>query len=145
MIKRIGLENLYDVVELALLLWPHHSKEELDQEFTDILSDPNSTIFIDYEEGKNLGFCQCQLRFDYVEGTRSSPVGYLEGIFIREEYRRRGIGKKFLEHFEAWAKSCGCSELASDCELSNADSLNWHLKAGFNEANRIICFTKKIK
>jgi hypothetical protein len=47
MIKKIGLEGLGDVVELALLLWPHHFKEELDQEFTDILSDQNSAGFIE--------------------------------------------------------------------------------------------------
>ncbi len=25
---------------------------------------------------------QSQLRYDYVEGTESTPVGYLEGIFV---------------------------------------------------------------
>ena len=38
----------------------------------------------------------------------------------------------------------GCSEFASDCELSNEASLAFHLKMGFAEANRVICFAKTL-
>lgn len=43
-----------------------------------------------------------------------------------------------------WAKEQGCVEFASDCELTNEESLRFHLNMGFEEANRIICFTKKL-
>ncbi len=39
----------------------------------------------------------------------------------------------------------GCREFAGDCELGNTDSLGFHLSMGFAEANRIICFTKKLQ
>lgn len=32
----------------------------------------------------------------------------------------------------------------SDCELDNEKSLRFHKKLGFQEANRIICFTKPL-
>lgn len=35
-------------------------------------------------------------------------------------------------------------EFASDCELGNEESLAFHLKLGFKEANRIICFAKSL-
>ena len=91
-----------------------------------------------------IGFAQCQLRFDYVEGTRSSPVGYLEGVFVDAPYRAQGYGKQLVAACEMWAKEKGCSEFASDCELSNQQSLAFHLHSGFTEANRIICFTKML-
>lgn len=91
-----------------------------------------------------MGFAQCQLRRDYVEGTESSPVGYLEGIFVAEEYRHQGVARKLLAACEIWAKEQGCTEFASDCELANTASLRFHLNVGFQEANRIICFTKKL-
>lgn len=91
-----------------------------------------------------VGFAQCGLRRDYVEGTTSSPVGYLEGIFIKEEYRKRGLARDLLEACQEWAKEQGCTEFSSDCELDNEDSRKFHLKMGFAEANRIICFTKKL-
>ena len=62
-----------------------------------------------------------------------------------EEYRKRGVARDMLEACQKWAKEQGCAEFASDCELDNEDSLKFHIKMGFVEANRIICFTKKLK
>ena len=39
----------------------------------------------------------------------------------------------------------GKTEFASDCELDNSGSLAFHLKMGFAEANRIICFHKTLE
>ena len=89
-------------------------------------------------------FAQCQLRRDYVEGTDTSPVGYLEGVFVLGEYRLRGYAKELLSCCENWAKQKHCSEFASDCELENDVSLRFHIAMGFEEANRIICFRKDI-
>lgn len=79
-----------------------------------------------------------------MEGTDSSPVGYLEGIFVKQEYRKQGYAKELLKMCEAWAKEKGCTEFASDCELDNDTSLRFHMSMGFTEANRIICFTKQL-
>ena len=95
-------------------------------------------------EEHGAGFAQCQLRRDYVEGTESSPVGYLEGIYVKEGFRRSGLAKALLTACEDWAREQGCGEFASDCELANTQSLQFHMKVGFEEANRIICFTKKL-
>jgi aminoglycoside 6'-N-acetyltransferase I len=39
----------------------------------------------------------------------------------------------------------GCKEFASDCKLENTESLRFHLKIGFEEAGRIICFKKDLE
>ena len=98
--------------------------------------------FLKYVQKIPVGFAQCQIRHDYVEGTKSGFVGYLEGIFIKPEYRGKRYAQELLAECEQWAKHQGCTEFASDCELGNNDSLNFHIKNGFKEANRIICFTK---
>ena len=79
-----------------------------------------------------------------MEGTKTSPVGYLEGVFVQEAYRHKGYAKELLAECEKWAKEKNCSEFASDCELDNNDSLNFHIAMGFEEANRIICFKKRL-
>jgi len=79
-----------------------------------------------------------------VEGTETSPVGYLEGIFVREGYRKQGLARKLLLACEAWAAEQGCTEFASDCELTNTVSQEFHQKLGFEEANRVVCFVKKL-
>lgn len=132
------------LARLALLLWPEHTVEDLIEEFTHIDSSEDAAFFLVYDNEEPVGFAQCQLRHDYVEGTDSSPVGYLEGIFVKDAYRGKGYARQLLAECEKWATSKGCSEFASDCELSNDMSLRFHLSMGFEEANRIICFTKKL-
>ena len=39
-----------------------------------------AACFIGYDGNDPVAFAQCGLRYDYVEGTDSSPVGYLEGM-----------------------------------------------------------------
>lgn len=101
-------------------------------------------IFLAWSNHNAIGFAQCGLRHDYVEGTKSSPVGYLEGIFVIESQRKQGIAKELLCACQNYAKEQGCTEFGSDCELENEESLKFHLRMGFQEANRIICFTKKL-
>lgn len=132
------------ITKLALLLWPDNVENELTSEFSELILDQKAIMFLAKAENVAIGFAQCQLRMDYVEGTESSPVGYLEGIFVKEEYRRIGVAKQLLSACEKWAKSKGCKEFASDVELENNVSLNFHLRNGFQEANRIICLTKKL-
>ena len=136
--------NAAEVAALACELWPEHSVEEMAEEFDSLLAREDAAVFLYRERGEAVGFAQCQLRRDYVEGTESSPVGYLEGIYVTEEYRRRGLAGKLLRSCEHWAKEMGCREFASDCELANEASREFHLRMGFAEAGRIICFTKKL-
>lgn len=144
MIRKAEIKDLVAAAEMAVLMWNSHSIEDFVDEFADVVNHKESEIFLKFVQEIPVGFAQCGLRHDYVEGTNSSPVGYLEGIFIKEEYRRRGYAKELLAACEQWAKEQGCTEFASDCELSNKDSFAFHKNVGFEEANRIICFKKKL-
>ncbi|MCI8554781.1 MAG: GNAT family N-acetyltransferase [Clostridiales bacterium] len=144
MVQKAGKKDLTILANLAVLLWRNHSPDELIHEFSALLSQGTAQFFLKYEEGMPVGFAQCQLRWDYVEGTETTPVGYLEGIFIQESCRRQGYARELLAECERWAKANGCKEFASDCEIDNGDSLSFHQSMKFKEANRIICFTKKL-
>lgn len=144
-VQKATLSDAAAVASLALRLWPEHTQQDLLEEFSGMLTDEYTAIFLAVSDGTPIGFAQCQLRRDYVEGTDSSPVGYLEGIYVADSHRRQGIARALLAACEGWSKEMGCVEFASDCELTNQDSLRFHLRMGFAEANRIICFTKKLK
>jgi len=144
MIRQASMEDIKIVAELAILLWEDNEIYNLENEIKEYITSNKGVIFICFEESVPVGFAQCNLRHDYVEGTENSPVGYLEGIFIKKEYRNKGFAKELLSQCEYWAKSQGCDEFASDCELNNTASLLFHLQVGFEESNRIICFKKKL-
>ncbi|MDE5575946.1 MAG: GNAT family N-acetyltransferase [Oscillospiraceae bacterium] len=144
MIRKASKNDTMTIANLAVLLWNDASVEDLAVEFSELLSKDNAQIFLKYENDIPVGFAQCQLRSDYVEGTETTPVGYLEGIFVLENYRNKGYAKELLNECERWAKDKGCKEFASDCEIDNDNSFKFHMAMNFTEANRIICFTKKL-
>ncbi|WP_188455496.1 aminoglycoside 6'-N-acetyltransferase [Virgibacillus oceani] len=144
MLKKATLTEAKEAAYLALLLWPGHTLKEFIQEMTYLIAQPDATVFLVYHGNEAIGFAQCQQRYDYVEGTSSSPVGYLEGLYVKEPFRKQGFARSLVHACENWAKKKGCGEFASDCELDNEESLALHLKLGFSEANRIICFKKTL-
>ncbi len=144
MIRKAEFEDIALLAELASELWPDHTPAEMEGEYREIMGNAEAAFFLAFLGDTAAGFAQCQIRRDYVEGTSSSPVGYLEGIFVRENFHRRGIARDLLSACEEWARQMGCREFASDCELDNTGSLAFHLRLGFEEAGRIICFTKKL-
>lgn len=142
MLKQAILEDAPQAAALAQRIWPN---SDLQEEMEQFLQRDDVFIVLAYSAEQAIGFAQCQLRYDYVEGTETSPVGYLEGLYVEQQARLQGIAKKLVAACEEWARQQGCTEFASDCELTNEDSLNMHLRLGFTEANRIICFTKKLE
>ena len=144
MIRKAKENDRRVLAEMAVQMWDSHSVNELEADFIETLNNEQAAFFIKYVNEIPVGFAQCGLRTDYVEGTESSPVGYLEGIFVKKDYRKNGYAKELLCACEMWAKEMGCSEFASDCELDNTTSFKFHMAMGFDEANRIICFKKKL-
>ena len=144
MIRRAIQSDAATIATLAAKMWTSSTAEDLLEEFEDILLNGENAVFLYLEDEQTVGFAHCQLRKDYVEGTKTSPVGYLEGIYIEADHRRKGYARQLVQACEDWTKSRGCTEFASDCPLHNTDSLAFHLHCGFLEVNRIICFTKKV-
>jgi aminoglycoside 6'-N-acetyltransferase I len=144
MIVKATSKDSLALAKMAIKMWSEHSLDELAKEFEDTIDCEESAIFMLMVDNQAVGFAQCQLRHDYVEGTDTSPVGYLEGIFLEQEFRHRGHAKKLLAQCEEWAKNKGCTEFASDCESDNDESLKFHINMGFTEVNRIICFKKQL-
>lgn len=117
---------------------------EQEREILAFAEDENNAFFVADDGEAIAACCHCALRHDYVEGTESSPVGYLEGIFVLPQHRGHGIAQGLLKQCEQWAKSKGCTEFASDCLLENTESQQFHEKTGFTEAGRIVCYKKSL-
>ena len=143
MILKAKQEQLAQAAVLAAELWPDNTPEGLTAGLEQ-LAPSEGAVFLAVENGVTAGFAQCQLRHDYVEGTHGGPVGYLEGIYVRKDFRGRGLARALLSACEDWTREQGCLEFASDCAVDNGMSIAFHRSAGFDEANRIVCFTKRL-
>lgn len=143
-IEEISKNNVSDLAQLVLYLWPKCNYKEEFQNGLKILQSKTETAFIAKNHGIYLGFIQLSLRYDYVEGTSSSPVLYMEGIYVDPNHRKEGIARGLIETAETWGKQNGCTEMASDSEIANQLSIDFHKSIGFTEVNRLVAFKKKI-
>ncbi|MBD2207723.1 GNAT family N-acetyltransferase [Calothrix sp. FACHB-1219] len=139
-------QNNFDTwLNLTLELWPDESPEERRNSLITILQSPREAGFLIADDNEiAIGFMNLSLRYDYVPGATTSPVAYLEGIYLKSEYRRQGIGRYLIEHAQQWGREKGCLELASDALLDNTASYEFHCKVGFQEVERIVTFIKVI-
>ena len=132
-------------LEMAGLLWPDWEAAELREEFDDLAVQENLVILIARSESdRPIGFAQVSIRSDYVPGAEESPVAFLEGIYVRDEFRSKGVGRQLLEAAMSWGREKGCAEMGSDALLDNDDSHRFHKRVGFREVERIVTFIRKI-
>jgi aminoglycoside 6'-N-acetyltransferase I len=97
------------------------------------------------KDGSLVGFLECGLRSHAESCNPSRPVGYVEGWYVAEGHRRRGIGKSLLAAAEEWARSQGCVEMASDALIDNALSQKVHQHLGFEVVERSVHFRKDLR
>ena len=132
-------------------LWPESSVEQHEDELGPILAGrPPGIMPLVYfvaqsATGDIVGFVEVGLRStaDGCDWTRA--VGYLEGWYVTESHRRRGVGAQLVAAAENWAREQGCTEMGSDTQVDNAQSLQAHLRLGYEIAERSILFRKSLR
>jgi aminoglycoside 6'-N-acetyltransferase I len=131
---------------LRVALWPHATLAEHRAEMASFLVERHRYAqFVAYAPGgQPAGFVEASLRTDYVNGTDTSPVAFLEGIYVEPRLRRKGIGAALVAAVCAWARRIGCRELASDALLENEGSHAVHRALGFEETERVVFFRKAL-
>ena len=131
-----------ELLRMRVALWPTSQEAELDAILA--LAHPESIVLVAaLDEHRLGGFAEFGLR-KFADGCTTSPVAYLEGIWVDAELRRSGVASDLVREGEAWARSLGLTELASDSELENHVSQAFHLASGFDEVQRSVCFRRAL-
>jgi aminoglycoside 6'-N-acetyltransferase I len=133
-------------LEFRLALWTDATADEHRAYMAISLAQPERFLqLMMYDDQRvPIGFIEGSIRADYVNGTESSPVGFIEGVFVSPAWRRRGIARQLYGAIGDWAKARGCRELASDALLDNEASQRAHLALGFRETERVVYFAKAL-
>jgi aminoglycoside 6'-N-acetyltransferase I len=131
--------------EMRSALWPDDTPQAHAAAIDELLkSDANWGFVAEILYDGIVGFAEVAIR-NYANGCDSRPVAFLEGIWVRPELRRRGIGSSLVRHAEALLVSQGFRELGSDTEINNRASQKAHLAWGFSETERVVYFRKTLK
>lgn len=136
-------EHVAQWSSLRARLWPEAARSEHASDTARILEHPDRYVaYVALEGARAVGFAEGSLRHDYVNGCATSPVGFLEGIYVCPEYRRQGLARALCDAVQTWARKHGCAELASDALLENTASHGMHHALGFEETERVVYFQK---
>lgn len=137
--------DLGEWAALRAALWPDGSLEEHWEEAAAMLAQDHAIAFIAHDEhGRAVAFAEASLRHDYVNGCDTSPVCFLEGIFVQPAARRAGIAVALVDQVRLWGQGMGCTEMASDADVANDKSHAFHASVGFAETERVVYFRKPI-
>ena len=132
-------------LRLRRKLWPDTPISTHLAEMEAMLADPEQyAVFVSADdEGRLRGFVEVSLR-SHAEGCATRPVGYIEGWFVDESARGRGIGRALIAAAEEWARAHGCRELASDADIRNEAGQQAHRALGFEEVGRNVHYRRAI-
>jgi len=131
-------------LEFRLALWPDADADDHRGYMAVSLAQPERFLQLMIYDAQRLpvGFIEGSIRGDYVNGTETSPVGFVEGVYVSPAWRRKGVARLLYAAIGNWAKARGCRELASDALIDNETSQRAHKALGFRETERVVYFTK---
>jgi aminoglycoside 6'-N-acetyltransferase I len=133
---------------MRALLWPDTGVEENLRELDAVLRDPTTgtlpmaILVSEDENGALIGSLEAGLRSHADGCDPARPVGFVEGWFVQEQFRNRGVGGELMRSAEDWARAQGCREMASDTLIDNEGSQRAHEALGFDVVDRCVHFRK---
>jgi len=149
----VRLAQLSDRDQLACMheaLWPKTPANEHARELTLILEGkpvvtmPLIILVAEASDGALAGFLEVDLR-SHADGCNPVlPVGYIEGWYVAENHRHKGVGRKLLAAAEDWARNQGCVEIASDTWVDNEVSQRVHEALGYEVVDRCVHYRKTL-
>ena len=132
-------------LSLRSSLWPDGTEAEHLRYMADALDRGHCVRVALARDGSAVGFVEASRRVDYVNGTSTSPVAFLEGLYVTPSARRQGVARSLVDAVERWAAAQGCSELASDSPIENVTAHAAHRALGFQETERVVYFRRVVR
>jgi len=144
-IRQMGVPDRAKWADMRVALWPDESAPEHARMIDELLDDREAiNLVAEAANGETVGFAEIAVR-KYANGCDTRPVAFLEGVWVRPQFRRRGIGARLLARAEELLAARGFRELGSDASIDNGASHAAHRAWGFSETERVVYFRKILK
>lgn len=126
-----------------------HSVDEKEKEFSDAWIDDTlamakfafckrpmlDEIFILKDKEKNVGMIWLGISRDQFT---TDKIGYIMGIFVEENLRNKGIGKKLIAFAEDWCREKGLLSISLNVGSHNAVAKQFYQNRGFETQSEVM-------
>ena len=131
-LKDIKLESKKDEMKYSDSLKPLSKTIDIYFEyFKDELKKKNSTVFI-AEDKKPIGIIIATF-FQPLRISKFARKGYVSNLYVKKNYRNRGIGKKLLHTSLKWLKENNIKYISLEIHLDNKKALKFYRDLGFKD------------
>jgi ribosomal protein S18 acetylase RimI-like enzyme len=103
-------------------------KNKISQEVEDMLADERGTVLIAKQEGQPIGYIYGQIS----HRTHLTPgaVGFISGIYVKENHRRRGIGTTLVRELAKTFRAQGMEEVNLRYIVGNREATKFWTSLG---------------
>jgi len=137
---REATENDFDEwLRMRVLLYPERDSQRLLSEIKTIFTRRTILGELDYhilvheeERNKLSGFIETSIR-KQLQGYQTSPVGYIESLYVVPINRRNGIARQLVAFSEKWIRSQNCNQFFVDTDPGYLDAIQFYKSVGFKE------------
>lgn len=116
-------DSLYDIE------WPFSEKGS--EYYKKAIVDQDKNCFIAEIDGDIIGFLNASSRTDMKYGE--IKIAELDEIFVKPEYRSKGIGSKLVHEFLKWIKEIGAKRMMVQTFAASDKAINFYKKFGFQD------------
>jgi len=116
----------------ATLRPPSETREHYARYLRQDLADENRAVFIAEEGGQIAGVILAKT-ICVLPIHRLPTRGYMSNLYVRESFRKRGIGEKLVRCGLTWLTERGVPLVSVEIHTANPASLALHRKLGFED------------
>jgi len=110
---------------------------KVDNWYPNLINKNNNQLFIAVNDNEIVGYIYVKILT-----SNDSPEIYYEasisGIYVKESFRKQGIGTKLINEAKKWCINKGVTYLKLNVLEGNIAALNLYKKLGFNDFSRIL-------
>jgi len=137
-IREARQEDLQKILNLLHQLSPFSEEDKkadieiLKQTLQKIIQDENHYLCIFEYDDKLVGTGTLLIQMNLSHGGKS--YGHIENIVVDEEHRKKGIGKKIINHLIEKTKEKSCYKVLLNCKKHN---VHFYAKSGMQETGEV--------
>ncbi len=110
----------------------------LNKALREIFRNANAVIFVAEVSSHVVGLVEVYFRPDDETNPLIIPkkAAYLQSIFVSENFRKLGVGKRLIHAAQAWSREKGAKEMKLDVWEFNVEAKKFYSEMGFSYLSR---------